>query len=125
MHDREMNVPNSADREAVPAQPRLGFHEIVPGAPTANGGSGADPDIPQFDLNQHSMTELRKQVAARRKGPGQKLPVPWPEAMPPEVSLPDRAYGLAPLLSIEPDPIITQLVQRDIRKLCLGEPAFS
>ncbi len=122
MHDREMNVQNSADKQPAPAQPRLGFHEIVPGAPTADGGGGPDPDIPKFDLNQHSMTELRKQVATRRKGPGRKPPPPWPE--PHEASLPDRAHGLAPLLSIEPDPIIAQLVQRDIRQLCLGELVF-
>lgn len=124
MQDRDMNSQDACKMDSVQTQPRLGFQEIVPGPIASDLPGDHDPDIPQFDLNQHSMTELRKQVAARRKGPGRKPAQPWGDSDPHEVSLPDRAYGLAPLLSIESHPVIAQLVQRDIRNLCQGVSVF-
>jgi hypothetical protein len=120
-----LNVRKESDTETAATPPRLGFQEIVPGAPDADLCPEHQVDIPQFDLNQHSMTELRKQVAARRRGPGRKsIPADQPETPTDGIPLPDRAFGLAPLLAIEPHPVIAQLVQRDIRKLCQGNKVF-
>jgi hypothetical protein len=119
-----MNSQDVFKMDSMQTQPRLGFQEIVPGPIASDLTGDHDPDIPQFDLNQHSMTELRKQVATRRKGPGRRRSDAWGQTDPYEVSLPDRAYGLAPLLSIESHPVIVQLVQRDIRMLCRGVSVF-
>lgn len=73
-------------------------------------------EIPKFDLAEQIMAEQRKNTAIRRKGPG-KMARP-PQKQHPAESI-ARNVMPGPILS-GPGQIITEIVARDIEKLCAG-----
>ena len=73
-------------------------------------------EIPKFDLAEQIMAEQRKNTAIRRKGPG-KMAKP-PQKQHPAESI-ARNVMPRPILS-GPGQIITEIVARDIEKLCAG-----
>lgn len=75
-------------------------------------------EIPKLDLAKQILAEERKATSARRKGPGGRSKAATSK---PEVKPVSRATGRpVPELS-ERDQIITQIVARDIEKLCAGD----
>jgi len=78
-------------------------------------------DIPKFDLAEQIMAEQRKITAIRRKGPG-KMAKP-PQKQHPAESI-ARNVMPRPILS-GPGQIITEIVARDIEKLCAGNTSRS
>ncbi|MCP4455322.1 MAG: hypothetical protein GY809_28005 [Planctomycetes bacterium] len=119
------------DEQSTP-EPRLGFHEIVPGydndAPLEH-----DPEIniPEFDLSQRLMVSERRESAARRQGPGTRQepdPTP-PEASPiPEapvaVSVPaERQVSAYRHPVVQRHAIVEDIVRRDIERLCMASQA--
>jgi len=131
-----------SDEYKTPQRPVLRAKDIIPGAasPAGKGEGVSNTDIPRFDLAEDIMAEHRRLTAVRRKGPGGPEPVnltPSPglrkqteEAVP--------VMGLAkgipsgtgrPFQSIHSfsegfnaisDPIIADIVTRDIERLCSG-----
>jgi hypothetical protein len=71
-------------------------------------------EIPKFDLAEQIMAEQRKITAIRRKGPG-KMAKPSQKQHPAESIARNVMPG--PILS-GPGQIITEIVARDIEKLC-------
>lgn len=73
------------------------------------------PEIPRFDLAEEIMAEQRRITAIRRKAPGQKT-----EAQRSELQAQPIDYATerpTPALS-EQEKIITEIVARDIERLC-------
>lgn len=91
--------------------------DIIPGAQRNEIGNEGGSNIPQFDLAQDIMTEHRRLIAARRKGPSSIVE---------QVSRIENRESLVEHLasSIEFtsqwDPIIADIVTRDIEWLCAG-----
>ena len=91
-------------------------------------------EIPKFDLAEEIMAEQRKVAATRRKGPGRKANTAkheTPEPLRPDPALQSSDVGWAGssvhavacvvgLASCEAEPIIAEIVSRDIRQLCGG-----
>ena len=78
-------------------------------------------EIPKFDLAEQIMAEQRKNTAIRRKGPG-KMARPPKKQHPAESIVRNVMPG--PILS-GPGQIITEIVARDIEKLCAGNTSRS
>ena len=78
-------------------------------------------EIPKFDLAEQIMAEQRKNTAIRRKGPG-KMARP-PKKQHPAESI-ARNVMPRPILS-GPGQIITEIVAKDIEKLCAGNTSRS
>ena len=73
--------------------------------------------IPRFDLAEEIMAEQRKITAIRRKAPGQRTEAGRSE---PQAQLVDHTTEQpTPVLS-EQEKIITEIVARDIKRLCRG-----
>ena len=105
------------------AIPRLGFHEIVPGDPDRETAFDHAGHVPQFDLDSHHMADYRRLVSARRKGPAQRAQRSGQmnrtnAAVAPVHSSRIRAR------SMHRDPMIQELVLRDINALIQGQKVF-
>lgn len=74
-------------------------------------------EIPKFDLADEIMAEHRKVTAARRKGPGEKHKAPVKER-----DIKPVAHNIERLkpVFLEESQIISEIVARDIEKLCGG-----
>ena len=70
-------------------------------------------EIPRFDLAEEIMAEQRKITAIKRKAPGKKF-----EAQPEPV---DYTIERSILRQPQQDRIITEIVARDIERLCRGD----
>lgn len=102
--------------------------DIIPG--TANSASKDDgvsnTDIPRFDLAEDIMSEHRRLTAGRRKGPGGPAPVdlkpvPSPSAPLPVARKPFLSrYGFSEGFNAADDPVIADIVAKDIERLCRG-----
>ena len=73
-------------------------------------------EIPKFDLAEQIMAEQRKITAIRRKGPGKMVKPPKKQHPAESIA---RNVMPRPILS-GPGQIITEIVARDIEKLCAG-----
>ena len=113
-----------ADEYKTPRRPILRAKDIIPGAasPAGKGEGVSNTDIPRFDLAEDIMSEQRRLTAVRRKGPAS----PEPANLPPSPRLP---VAIRPSQSIHSfsegfnyisDPIIADIVTRDIERLCSG-----
>ena len=117
--------------EGLPSQKK--GKQVSTGKPPIAGrapakGRGAKPQgvarqgsgIPTFDLGQQILAEQRKVAAVKRKGPGMRgaAPVRVPQAQPAS-----DADGRPGAELSEQDQIITEIVARDIGRLCRGDAA--
>jgi hypothetical protein len=75
-------------------------------------------EIPSFDLAEELMAEQRRITAIRRKAPGAKTGVQRlkPEVQPVEHIIEEPKQALS-----EQEKIITEIVAKDIEKLCQGD----
>ena len=103
----------------------LRARDIIPSRQTVGNDENIRPaDIPQFSLADDILAEQRRRVAQRRQGPGAKTPAGIPPAR--------RDLRLVSQKDIEMfdiglqsytsrwDPIIADIVARDIDRLCKG-----
>jgi hypothetical protein len=75
-------------------------------------------EIPSFDLAEEIMAEQRKITAIRRKAPGQKTEA---QRLKPETQIVDHIIEQPKPLLSEQEKIITEIVARDIERLCRGD----
>ncbi len=96
--------------------------DIIPGTSKSNSGKNSisakkhtnvkqNSDIPKFDLAEEILAEQRKITAIRRKAPGRQRELE---------SIGYAAERLKPA-TFEQEQIITEIVARDIEKLCSGD----
>jgi hypothetical protein len=110
-----------ADEYKTPRRPILRAKDIIPGAarPVADEGV-SNIDIPRFDLAEDIMAEQRRLTVVRRKGPGSpelvNLNLTPPVAVRPSQSSHTFSEGFNGIS----DPIIANIVARDIERLCSG-----
>ena len=114
-----------ADDIKTPRRPDiLRAKDIIPGA-AGSAGKGDDvsnTDIPHFDLAEDIMAEQRRLTAVRRKGPGGPEPVnltPSP-VLPAAVRPSQSSHSFSEGFNYISDPIIADIVTRDIERLCSG-----
>jgi hypothetical protein len=114
-----------ADDLKPPRRPDiLRAKDIIPGsAPTDKTDGVSNTDIPRFDLADDIMSEHRRLTAGRRKGPGSPvIPVSQPPAKPitPPVLRPVMSrYGFSNGFHASSDPIIADIVAKDIEQFCM------
>ena len=117
--------------EALPSQKKgkqvsAGKSPVAGRTPAKGRGAGTQDEarqgsgIPTFDLGQQILAEQRKVAAVKRKGPGMRgaAPVRVPQAQPAS-----DADGRPGAELSEQDQIITEIVARDIGRLCRGDAA--
>jgi hypothetical protein len=119
-----------ADDFKIPRRPDiLRAKDIIPGSasPAGKGEGVSNADIPRFDLAEDIMSEHRRLTTGRRKGPAGPAPVdvtpvpPSSSAPMPAVKKPSRSrYGFSEGINAASDPIIADIVARDIDRLCRG-----
>jgi hypothetical protein len=117
MADKE----RQADEYKTPRRPDiLRAKDIIPGAasPAGKGEGVSNTDIPRFDLAEDIMAEHRRLTAVRRKGPGGPEPAnltPFPGIRPSQ-----SIHSFSEGFNYINDPIIADIVARDIEQLCSG-----
>ena len=126
MADKEIQ----ADEYKTPRRPVLRAKDIIPGAarPAGKDEGVSNTDIPRFDLAEDIMAEHRRLTAGRRKGPDSPAPVnltpspalrkqtEWAVALRPSQS----SHSFSEGFNYISDPIIADIVTRDIERLCSG-----
>ena len=108
-----------ADDFKTPRRPDiLRAKDIIPGAagPAGKGDGVSNTDIPRFDLAEDIMSEHRRLTAGRRKGPGGSVPADLTPVKKPFLS----RYGFSEGFNAAGDPVIADIVARDIERLCRG-----
>ena len=116
MADKEIQ----ADEYKMPRRPVLRAKDIIPGAasPAGKGEGVSNTDIPRFDLAEDIMAEQRRLTAVRRKGPDSPVPV---KLTPPVAVRPyQSSHSFSEGFNYISDPIIADIVTRDIERLCSG-----
>ena len=111
-----------ADEYKTPRRPILRAKDIIPGAasPAGKGEGVSNTDIPRFDLAEDIMAEHRRLTAVSRKGPDSPAPVnltPSP-GLPVAVRPSQSRHSISE--AFNSDPIIADIVTRDIELLCSG-----
>lgn len=112
-----------ADEYKTPRRPILRAKDIIPGVarPAADEGV-SNIDIPRFDLAEDIMAEQRRLTVVRRKGPGSPEPVnltPSP-GLPVAVRPAQSRHSFSEAFNDISDPIIADIVTRDIERFCSG-----
>jgi hypothetical protein len=101
--------------------------DIIPGAaPSADGQGVSNTDIPRFNLADDIMAEHRRLTAGRRKGPTSPSPAEKAPVSRPSAPIPDRKpfqsrYGFSNGFNTAADPVIADIVAKDIDRLCRGK----
>ena len=105
-----------ADEYKTPSRPVLRAKDIIPGAanPAGKGEGVSNTDIPRFDLAEDIMAEHRRLTTVRRKGPG------GPEPVNLGVRSSQSIHSFSEGFNDIRDPIIADIVTRDIERLCSG-----
>jgi hypothetical protein len=126
--DRQIDAYKPARPQGGP-QRRLDIlraKDIIPGGerPVSGGENIAQVDVPRFDLAEDIMAEQRRLIAIRRKGPGGAAPIPvtTPQLSSdsPPASRCSDDRGAFEGICAGWDPIIANIVARDIEQLCAG-----
>ncbi|MGD1042988.1 MAG: hypothetical protein ABR913_07975 [Sedimentisphaerales bacterium] len=113
-----------ADEYKTPRRPVLRAKDIIPGvaSPVGKGEGVSNIDIPRFDLAEDIMAEQRRLTVVRRKGPADPEPVnltPSP-GLPVAVRPSQSSHSFSGAFNDISDPIIADIVTRDIERLCSG-----
>ena len=125
--DRKTDTPKSSFERPRRTQGKPDVLRAKDIIPTASQPSGEDEgvnqiDIPQFDLAEDIMAEQRRQIAIRRKGPGGPTPMPVEKPQPfsqrREDKTLERELETVRWIETTPDPIIADIVARDIAQFC-------
>jgi hypothetical protein len=117
--------------EALPSQKKgkqvsAGKSPVAGRTPAKGRGAGTQDEvrqgseIPTFDLGQQILAEQRKVAAVRRMGPGMRGAAPGKI---PQVQPASGADGRPGAELSERDPIVAEIVARDIGRLCRGDAA--
>lgn len=101
-----------ADEYKTPGRPVLRAKDIIPGA--ADPAGVGNTDIPRFDLAEDIMAEQRRVTGVRRKGPG------GPEPVNLDVRPSQSIHSFSEGFNGIKDPIIADIVARDIERFCSG-----
>jgi hypothetical protein len=123
-----------ADEYKTPRRPVLRAMDIIPGSagPAGKGEGINNTDIPRFDLAEDIMAEQRRLTAVRRKGPDSPAPVKLTPSPAPSTSLHKQTEGAVAVRPYQSshsfskgfnyisDPVIADIVTRDIERLCSG-----
>ena len=117
-----------SDKYKTPSRRVLRAKDIIPGAagPAGKGEGVSNTDIPRFDLAEDIMSEHRRLTAGRRKGPGGPAPVDLTPVFRPSAPLPVvkkpflSRYGFSEGFNAAGDPVIADIVAKDIERLCRG-----
>jgi hypothetical protein len=113
-----------ADEYKTPRRPILRAKDIIPGAasPAGKGEGVNNTDIPRFDLAEDIMAEQRRLTAVRRKGPDSPAPVKFTPSpgLPVAVRPYKSSHSFSEGFNYISDPIIADIVTRDIERLCSG-----
>ena len=116
-----------ADEYKTPSRPVLRAKDIIPGAasPADKGEGVSNTDIPRFDLAEDIMSEHRRLTAGRRKGPAGPASAELTPVSRPATPLPAKkpflsVYGFSNGFNTAGDPIIADIVARDIERICRG-----
>jgi hypothetical protein len=109
-----------SDEYKTSRRPILRAKDIIPGAtsPAGKGEGVSNTDIPRFDLAEDIMAEHRRLTTVRRKGPDSPAPVnltPFPG-----VKSSQNSYSFSEAINDISDPIIADIVTKDIERLCSG-----
>jgi hypothetical protein len=112
-----------ADEYKTPRRPVLRAKDIIPGSasPAGKGEGVSNTDIPRFDLAEDIMAEQRRLTAVRRKGPSGPEPANFlnqPAVVVVRQSQSIRSFSEG--FNYISDPIIADIVTRDIERLCSG-----
>ena len=82
----------------------------------AAGAVSKASEIPQLDLDKQILAEQRKVTSGKRRGPGNKSKSPTASA---ETAAPPSRAALQPGTELaERDPVIAEIVARDIERFC-------
>ena len=108
-----------ADEYKTPRRPILRAKDIIPGVarPAADEGV-SNIDIPRFDLAEDIMAEQRRLTVVRRKGPGSPEPVNLTPS--PGLRSSQSRHSFSEAFNDISDPIIADIVTRDIERFCSG-----
>ena len=111
-----------ADEYKTPSGPVLRAKDIIPGAasPAGKDEGVSNTDIPRFDLAEDIMSEQRRLTAVRRKGPGGPAPADLTTVSTPAKKPFLSIYGFSNGFNAPSDPIIADIVTKDIERLCRG-----
>lgn len=111
------------DEYSTPRRPVLRAKDIIPGVagPAGNGDDVSNTDIPRFDLAEDIMAEQRRLTAVRRKGPEGPEPANLPSPRLPVAVRPSQSsHSFSEGFDYISDPIIADIVARDIERFCGG-----
>ena len=108
-----------ADEYNTPRRPILRAKDIIPGVAKPAMDEGiSNIDIPRFDLAEDIMAEQRRLTAVRRKGPGGPEPVNLTPS--PGLRSSQSRHTFSEGFNDISDPIIADIVTRDIERFCSG-----
>ena len=98
----------------------LRARDIIPSS-NRPGPKPVKNEIPTFDLAEHIMAEQRRSTSTKRKSPGQQSQTqdaPVKEAIIIEEKSPIKNQHSFEFVAPQRNPIISEIVARDIKKLC-------
>lgn len=105
------------DAKTPPRIDVLRAKDVIPGSPDRRA-EDTDIDVPRFDLGEQAVSQHRQAAAVKRKAPGTGAePKASPRAEPQQAKQRQTALPRAP----QYDPIIAEIVARDIERLCRGQ----
>jgi hypothetical protein len=109
-----------ADEYKTPRRPVLRAKDIIPGSagPAGKGEGVSNTDIPRFDLAEDIMAEHRRLTSVRRKGPGSPEMANLISPAVVVVRQPQSIRGFSGGFNYISDPIIADIVTRDIERFC-------
>ena len=111
---REDESSRTSEQNTEPKEKDTGIAE--PSAESSSEKQKAQTDIPSFDLADDMMAGRRRAIAARRKAPGGKKRSRKETSQKRE----QPAFRKKYIAKAEPDPVVAEIVARDIDKMCRG-----
>lgn len=124
MSETENNNDKQIDNDILQCKADvLRARDIIPSSNKPSQGQLKN-EIPTFDLAEHIMAEQRRSTSTKRKSPGrqsQTQDAPIKDAIIIEEKSPIKNQHSFEFVAPQRNPIISDIVARDIKKLCLME----